>query len=311
MKITPLLSCHVNAWADLLAVCFDRQPEQMRQLLTFLQPEKRLLAWGAWAGDQLVAQYSILRTSLYLSDQPVPVTVGLSVNMAVHPEYRGQGLVKQVSQPVYEALAERGGVAGIGFSNAAGVQVDKRSKGYGYRVVGQMKPTVALIKRRFDDTDMQITTEWPKRPFSICANMQAIHFEQSMQTVAHRFAAHPYRTYHFGIGHINNHICGLVVFRYVKVGRLPAVALLAAYADNLDSLLASWVTAVSRQGVRLVHLLATPNSRVLAALRQTAVCLPSPINRNPYYLTAKQLTPDTPETLFDFNQWDCTGGDIL
>jgi hypothetical protein len=174
-----------------------------------------------------------------------------------------------------------------------------------------MRPIVAVISKRFDDTGMYISTEWPKRPFSIAENKQLIHFEQSMSTIAQRFAAHPFRTYHFGVWHTHNHICGLVVFRYVKVGGMPAVALLAAYADDLESLLASWVTAVSRQGIRLIHLLATPNSRVLAALRKTAVCLPSPVNRNPYYLTAKPLTPDTPETIFDFNQWDCIGGDIL
>ncbi|MEZ4642293.1 MAG: hypothetical protein R3E31_06070 [Chloroflexota bacterium] len=43
--------------------------------------------------------------------------------MAVRPDYRGRGLlIKQVSQPVYAALAALGGVAGVGFSNAAGVR---------------------------------------------------------------------------------------------------------------------------------------------------------------------------------------------
>jgi len=134
MKIMPLLSSHINAWAELLAVCFERSSEQMCQLIAFFRPEKQLLAWGAWDGTRLVAQYSILRKSLILPTCPMSVTVGLSVNMAVHPAYRGQGLVKQVAQPVYEALARRGGIVGVGFSNAAGVQVDRRSKEYGYRV---------------------------------------------------------------------------------------------------------------------------------------------------------------------------------
>jgi hypothetical protein len=311
MKITPLLSCHIPAWAELLAICFARQPQQMCQLLTFLQPEKQLLAWGAWHGEQLVAQYSIVHTSLCLPLQSVPITVGLSVNMAVHPAYRGQGLVKQVSSPVYEALAKRGGVAGIGFSNAAGVKVDKHSQGYGYRVVGQMKPTVAMITHRFDDADLQLTTDWPKRPFAFCPEQETIHFKQSMQSIYQRFAMHPFRTYHFGIWQSLRQIHGLVVYRYVKLRGLPGVALLAAYANDLELLLQRWVTAVSRQGIRLIHLLSTPNAHVLAALRKTAVCLPAPINRTPYYLTAKPLSPDTPQSIFNYELWDCTGGDIL
>jgi hypothetical protein len=34
-------------------------------------------------------------------------------------------------------------------------------------------------------------------------------------------------------------------------------------------------------------------------------------SRTPYYLTAKSLSDNTPNTLFDFNRWDCVGGDIL
>jgi len=165
--------------------------------------------------------------------------------------------------------------------------------------------------RRYDETDLQLTMEFPKRPFFIQSNTKAIHFEQSCRTLAQRYVAHPFRQYHFGVWQSDNHICGLVVYRYVSVGRLPAVALLAAYSDDLDTLLQRWVTAVSQKGIRLIHLVATPNSQVLAALRRTAVCLPSPINRTPYYLTAKLLTPNTPQNIFELEQWDCTGGDIL
>ncbi|MEZ4646792.1 MAG: GNAT family N-acetyltransferase [Chloroflexota bacterium] len=77
-----------------------------------MQQGDGLLAWGAWDGARLAAQYSCLLTSLRLPGTEEPARVGMSINMAVHPDYRGQGLIKQVSQPV---LCGAGGVGWRGW----------------------------------------------------------------------------------------------------------------------------------------------------------------------------------------------------
>src|SRR5690349_13675851 len=138
MNIMPLSPEHHPACADLLAASFGRTSAEMSQLLRYLYAGYSVIAWGAWDGDRLVAQYSCLLTSLNVPGMDVPMLVGMSVNMAVHPDYQGRGLIKQIAQPVYQAVGEQGGMAGVGFSNAAGVKVDRRSKGYGYQVIGQM-----------------------------------------------------------------------------------------------------------------------------------------------------------------------------
>ena len=310
MKFAPLSLADIDPWATLLATAFNRQFKQMVQLLHFLQPETQLIAWGAWDGQTLAAQYSCLLRQLMLPTGNM-IPVGLSINMAVHPHYRGRGLVKQVSQPVYKALAARGVMAGAGFSNAAGVQVDKRSSGYGYHVLGRLRPYLLWLRPQPDFADFSLTTAWPDMPFQTGKRETAVQFAWTPASLEHRFACHPFRSYQFGIWRQAGMVAGIVVFRPIRLGRLPAVALLAAYGYDLLGLLRRWAGGMAAMGHRLTHLVCTPTTPLLKLLRETAVCLPQPFSRNPYYLTLKPLSPDLPQTAFCFKNWACLGGDIL
>ncbi len=317
MEFSQLSIKDIEPWADLLAVSFVRKRDDMIKLLVYLQPGSQLLAWGAWDGSRLAAQYSCLLRYLCLPGQTDTALVGMSINMAVHPDYRGQGLVKKVAQPVYDTLRERGGVAGVGFSNAAGVQVDKRSKGYGYHVVGRMQSTLACILRPPSVAPLHLTTVWPSVASLQLPPSRQIHFFTTPQTINGRFAAHPFRQYHYGVCSEDRQGQGVVVYKpFSLTGALQGfnqrcVSLLMAYGDNLSIVLAGWLRALWQEGIRFVHLLTTPHSDIREALRETAVCLPLPISRHPYYLTVKPLRQNSPGGLLDFNRWDCVGGDIL
>jgi len=311
MKFAPLTLSDISPWATLLAAAFNRPTEQMAQLLHFLQPETNLVAWGAWDGPTLAAQYSCLLRPLFLPSSQQTVPVGLSINMAVHPNYRGRGLVKQVANPVYEALAARGVVAGAGFSNAAGVQVDKRSAGYGYSVVGRLRPYLLWLRSQKYSPDFYLTEQWPDTTFLPVERETAVQFAWTPDSLKHRFACHPFRRYRFGIWRQRNCVVGIVVYRPIRLWGLPAVALLAAHGVDLPGLLQRWVGAIVASGFRLAHLVGTPTSSTIEVLRKTAVCLPQPFSRNPYYLTLKPLTPSLPQTIFCFENWSCLGGDVL
>ena len=311
MKFAPLTLSDTMPWATLLAAAFNHPAEQMEQLLHFMQPESNLVAWGAWDGATLAAQYSCLLRPLFLPTFQQTVTVGLSVNMAVHPNYRGQGLVKQVANPVYEALAARGIVAGTGFSNAAGVQVDKRSSGYGYSVVGRLQPYLLWLRSGTNAPDFYLTATWPDLPFLPAEPDTAVQFAWTPQSLHHRFACHPFRRYQFGVWQQRSSVAGLVVYRPIRLAGLPAVALLAAYSADLPGLLRRWTDAVLNNGYRLAQLVSTPASTTVHLLQETAVCLPQPISRNPYYLTLKPLSTTLPQSIFCFENWSCLGGDIL
>lgn len=310
MKIAPLSLADQEAWAELLATSFNREPEQMRQLLHFLQPDK-LVAWGAWDGARLAAQYSCLLTAVSNPACTEPIPVGMSINMAVHPDYRGRGLIKQVSRSVYDRLLENGVLAGVGFSNAAGVKVDKQSKGYGYQVLGQLRPYLAILRQQSHYPPLTISTTWPQYPICIPRDTHHFQFAATPASLQHRFACHPFRQYHFATWEEANQVCGVVIYRPTHLRGIRAVALLAAYGTDLPTLLSRWSTTMYQRGFRLVQVVTTPTACVLDVLRETAVLLPQPKSRNPYYLTLKPLSPDLPPTILDYAQWDCLGGDIL
>jgi GNAT superfamily N-acetyltransferase len=199
MKITPLTLDHLIPWSQLLAACFNRRAEDMAHLLRFLQPESRLIAWGVWDGDLLAAQYSCWLTAVHHPGCLATLPVGMSINMAVHPAYRGRGLIKQVAEPVYATLVERGAVAGVGFSNAQGVQVDRHSKGYGYEVVGQLRPSLFYLRRGLGSDPLSLTSQWPIRPFVPFSFPKNHCFHHTPETLHHRFGQHPFRQYRFGV----------------------------------------------------------------------------------------------------------------
>lgn len=311
MRFAPLTQNDIIPWAALLAAAFNREAAHMVQLLQFLRSETQLVAWGAWDGSTLAAQYGCLLRELYLPVQQCCKPVGLSINMAVHPNYRGQGLIKKVAAPVYEALTAQGVMAGVGFSNAAGVQVDKRSSGYGYSVVGKLRPYLFWLCAPSPTNDFYLTNQWPDLPFQPAAKETAMHFAWTPDSLRHRFACHPFRSYNFGIWQQGGSVAGLIVYRPTRLAGVPAVALLAAYGSDLANLIPRFTSALASNGTRLIHVAATPTAGTVAILRETAVALPQPFSRNPYYLTFKPLSSWRPQAIFHLEEWSCLGGDVL
>lgn len=311
MLIIPLTTHHTEPWAELLSVAFGQPLADMLTLWDWLHTGREVLTWGAWDGSRLIAQYSSLLTPLQMPGQPAPVRVGVCANMAVHPDYRGRGLIKHLARPVYEALREQEGIAGVGFSNAAGVKVDKHSRGYGYQVVGQLTHTLVWLKPSRAEP-VELTATWPTEPWCYKAtSVDHIHFGSAPAGVRQRFAAHPFRHYRFGVWRQAGQVCGVVIDRPVKRGGLIGASLLAAYAADLPGLLARWAAALNHLGVRFVSGLTSPTAPLRAALSAIGCAHTWPFSQSPYYLTIKPLCPKTAAPLLDFARWDCVGGDIL
>ncbi len=283
----------------------------MQQLLTWLQAEHELIAWGAWENTRLIAQYSSLLTALWLPSAASLECVGLSINLAVHPAYRGRGLVKQVAQPVYATLADRGVLAGVGFSNAAGVKVDRHSHAYGYQVIGRMQPVLVGLFPRLKSEPLRLTTDWPTTPFDFTPPADdLIRFAVSPALIRHRFAQHPFRHYHLGVWETAEGVQGVVIYRLATWQGLRVASLLAAHGHEVAELLQRWATALRHAGIYFVQALTTPTSVLRAALHDIGWSTRLPYTRTPYFLTVKPLK-ETASVLLNFNAWDCSGGDIL
>lgn len=318
MHHAPLTLADQAPWAALLASAFDRPAADMARVLTRQHEAFPVVAWGAWDGDVLAAQYSCLMRPLRVPGHAAPLPVGMSVNLAVHPAYRGRGLVRPLAERVYDAVRARGAVAGVGFSNAAGVRVDRRSRGYGYRVVGRLRPAVAILwgplrMAPWTPHVLTLTDAWPAPP-PVPRDAGLIRFADAVDVLAYRDngdVASPGRRYAYGVWRERAMTRGAVAFRWERWGPVRGASLLAAEGDDVPALVKRWSAAVRGEGVKAVRVLATPASPIWRALRRVALTVPLPVNRRPYYLTVKPLGDDTPSELFDDAQWDCMGGDVL
>lgn len=305
MKIKALTLNELQHWAALLSASFERTPAEMESFLCWMSQTNRLIAYGAWDSHRLAAQYACLLIDLKLRESTI--TVGMSLNMCVHPDYRGQGLIKQVSKPVYEEIGERGGVAGVGFSNADGVKVDRNSKGYGYQVVGQLGSTIGWLKPHKIGINIMLSDQFPDLTVLDYIST-GIHFNVTPASLHHRYAQHPFRRYQYAVWAEGHTIQGLVIYREAKLRGMRAATLLGAYSFKLVELLKGWSNAMRERGIHLVHVLKTPQAQLSGAIKQIARCIEVP-SQNPYFLTVKPFHDQS--ALLDFSMWDCVGGDIL
>ena len=200
-------------------------------------------------------------------------------------------------------------LAGVGFSNAEGVKVDRRSKGYGYQVIGQLRPLLGRVRPFSNTPTLTLTNQLPVS-FNLCPTSPYIEFTTTPNTLHQRYSQHPFRCYRFALWQEQDDVCGIVVYRPTKIYGIPAVTLLGAYSDNLPTLLRSWLTAMHQQQIRLVHCLTSPAAPLRATLQQLTHTVTPPFARTPYYLTAKPLQDHLSADFLDFGRWNCLGGDI-
>lgn len=310
MEIKALKPEHYEQGAELLALCFDRNLQDMKALLTWLEKMGQIVAWGAWDGDKLVAQYTSLLRQLCVAGKPI--LGGMSINMAVHPDYRGRGLVKQVSAPVYSEVQTYGATIGFGFSNAEGVQVDKHSKGYGYQVLGEMQSLVSYLPGDRCRA-IHITDEFPVDSHFACINsrQEGIRFQKTMDTFRTRYAQHPFRQYKYGIWYENNEISGVVVYREIKRYGIRGISLMDACGQDMTQLIRRWGCTMRNRGFRFIHTVATPEARLAEILREYYPTINLPYVQTPYYLTLRSLCEEVEGSIALFENWDLIGGDIL
>lgn len=301
-----------SAWAVLLAASFNRTPLQMEQLIDWFHRGFRLVTWGAWDGGRLVAQYNARILRLHVPDIREPVLAGMGLNMAVAADYRGRGLLESVAGPVHEMLTERGCVVGVGFSSAGGLAVTRKSLSYAYQVLGPMRSSLVVLSRSRYPEPLSLSDGWPSGQLDVVVAADGfVRYAASADSIRHRFAEHPFRRYSFASWLEGDRIRGLVVYRPARLRGIPGVALLAAYGDDLPTLLGRWAGALRRIGVRVIHVLTSPASPLRHGVGAIGPRFTIPFSREPYHLIARALRDDTPPVLFDLDRWDCAGGDIL
>ena len=96
MIITKMLQCHVSQIAELEKLCFN-DPWSENSIASEL--DNRLSCWLVAIADDKVVGYVGSQTVLGETDM---------MNIAIHPDYRKQGIATELISAVIEALNERG-----------------------------------------------------------------------------------------------------------------------------------------------------------------------------------------------------------
>ncbi len=91
----------------------------------------------------------------FYSNIPIPTSLRnqrfnslLCTDMSTDPDFRGKGIISNLSKMVYEKVGEENYDFSIGFSNDEGVKVDKNASGYGYIVLGKLVRYFKLSLRK-------------------------------------------------------------------------------------------------------------------------------------------------------------------
>ena len=96
MIITKMLQCHVSQIAELEKLCFN-DPWSENSIASEL--DNRLSCWLVAIADDKVVGYVGSQTVLGETDM---------MNIAIHPDYRKQGIATELISALIEALNERG-----------------------------------------------------------------------------------------------------------------------------------------------------------------------------------------------------------
>lgn len=164
----------------------------------------------------------------------------LCQDMCVHPDYRGRGLILGMSKPVYEDMPS--GTFTIGFSNEQGVQVDRNSQEYGYKVIRELTttyfpllPFVGSLPTGWTFHEAS-SDEFRSLPFgSFRLFSERIRISHSSEYAVWRYADRPDSDYrYFVFSDANGNIVGYAVFRPTKRG----ISLIDFDATGTDAALA-------------------------------------------------------------------------
>jgi len=142
IKITPQVQFlpysdkYIDSTVDLLNLCFPQK--------NITPPTFKWKHFHNFFDNQSVAYLAIDRnqavcfvcfTPLYINS-PKPILFYSCAVQATHPNYRRQGLVRQLTQIIENQLGSNANY--LGFSNQSGVEIDRHSKTINYQIIGQL-----------------------------------------------------------------------------------------------------------------------------------------------------------------------------
>lgn len=235
----------------------------------------------------------------------------LCTAMATAPRHRGRSLISQLSRAAFDDVERQGAEICLGFSNQAGLKVDKKATGYGYRVVGSFATYAAIPRKTMKSDVVLIRMKRSERFRSWPATPHALALQKSADYLEWRYRAHPDHTNEcFRLVRGNKQI-GYAVLRS-KNARMEITDLIVGNDREIPDAVRSCSAYARQKGSRILTITVLKNTFWKRVLKQAGFV--SLLKRTRYSLTIKTTrhTPQDLKRLFlKANSWRLVGGDIL
>jgi GNAT superfamily N-acetyltransferase len=311
-NVRPVSPDDIPALTDFLDSVFHIRNKNKQALVLWKYFHGRMkgkVEHAAFDGPLMVAHYANI---------PCPVLAGrhtmeamLCVDMATRKDYRGKGLISQLSRGVYEAVEKTPCVLSLGFSNSMGVKVDQNATGYGYRVVGKfISYGMVAIAAGHSPCELVRVSELDARTgYGVPEGYLSIRKDTSYMTWRyidnHNGLYMPYAVMRQGI------CIGYVILRNNRV-RMDVVDI--ALSDMGEHEVKDALFAIQRESIRLGKhfvIISVLDNGYWQRIFSGLATYKKPTHPG-YYLTVR-VHREVPETasVTDSNRWICLGGDIL
>lgn len=260
--------------------------------------------------NKVVSQYSNVPITLRFNNTFYKAMV--CIDMATDKGHRGKKLISTLSQYVYDEVVKQGYALSIGFSNDAGVKVDKNASHYGYKVVGKFVrySTIAIPQRKSELKALEISLF----PSSLEPNLfpNIFSMNKTSDYLNWRYVKRPNSVYRIFQLTQKDHLLGFVVLRFIgkKCYVYDILLLTPLKSDLLKVLRSIEKIALLNKAIFVIYnvLDNTFWKKALNAFRYYK----KTDNQVNYYLTVKIHNPNIDQgTLLNKENWLMMNGDII
>lgn len=307
-QIIPLKNTDLTQITSLLDLCFAIQNPAKKELINWKYFDDTyatsLCAYGIYDQSNLVAFYA--NKQMLIQDKSKSYKAGICLDMCTHPEFRGQKLISQLSTQTYDERTKAGYDFALGFSNTAGVQVDKYASKYGYQVIGQFYRYCSIALGAASPYQVKVAQKlhnWPA--------LQSLHFTQSKNYLEWRYLHKPNNAYKIlDILHRSKRMGQAVVIE--SRFKLEIFKLILSDINDARACITALKAYAHDHHKPIVVIRVLPNQHWEKILRTTQFFACN-FAEKPYYLTIKTLRHGEKQNEYIKNpdSWFLMGGDVL
>lgn len=258
----------------------------------------------------VVAQYTNFPVGMGREDKKYKGMI--CMDMTTHSAHRGKGLITALAGKVYEQVRKNGFDFTIGFSNDAGVQVDKNSRNYGYNVVGKFARYFKIaVFRKEAEWNLSLTDDFDNH-WQQDKKSEYFRYLKNYDYLKWRYKDKPNNDYLIYKLEKNGKIGGYVVLKCINKRCYVCDILIG---DNSFSQIKPVLRAVEnlafKKGCYIVIYNVLDNKYWQKLFKQNYYWRKT-LNKDNYYLTIKIHNQKLDRDLIlDKNNWWLINGDIL